>query len=48
MSESIIKMKGAEIEVKEIERKRNLENETKTWKWDFLYLIMHCLEMNFL
>lgn len=30
MSESIIKMKGAEIEVKEIERKRNLENETKT------------------
>lgn len=30
MSESIIKMKGAEIEVKEIGRKRNLENETKT------------------
>lgn len=30
MSESIIKMKGAEIEVKEIELKRNLENETKT------------------
>lgn len=30
MSESIIKMKSAEIEVKEIERKRNLENETKT------------------
>lgn len=30
MSESIIKMKGAGIEVKEIELKRNLENETKT------------------
>ena len=30
MSESISKMKGAEIEVKEIELKRNLENETKT------------------